>query len=67
MTDLIFTNAQIVLADEVIRGSVTIRDGRIASVDHGATAVQGNLTGVDGVFLLLLAALSLFGVRRSPI
>lgn len=41
MTDLIFTNAQIVLVDEVIRGSVTIRDGRIESVDQGGTAVPG--------------------------
>jgi alpha-D-ribose 1-methylphosphonate 5-triphosphate diphosphatase len=33
----IFTNARLVLADEVVRGSIVIRDGVIASVDRGAS------------------------------
>lgn len=43
MTDKIFANAQIVLGDDVIRGTVTVRDGHIAAIDHGATAVPGAL------------------------
>lgn len=36
MTDTILANAQIVLPDEVIRGSVRLSGGRIAAIDHGA-------------------------------
>lgn len=31
----IYTNAQIVLADEVIHGTVVVRDGKIAAIDQG--------------------------------
>jgi len=37
MTETIFRNAQIVLPDEVIRGSVKIEDGLIAAVDAGGS------------------------------
>ncbi len=46
----ILTNAQVVLADEVIRGSVVIADGRIVSVDQGESRV-GNALDCDGDFL----------------
>jgi alpha-D-ribose 1-methylphosphonate 5-triphosphate diphosphatase len=36
-TELIFANARIVLADEIVEGSVAIRDGLIADVSPGAT------------------------------
>lgn len=41
MTDLILSNARIVLEDEVITGSLTLRDGRIAAVDTGPTRAPG--------------------------
>lgn len=33
--ELILTNARIVLEDEVIEGTVVVRDGMIAAIDHG--------------------------------
>lgn len=36
MSATVFKNARLVLADEVVRGSVAVRDGRIASIDTGA-------------------------------
>lgn len=41
MSDFILTNARIVLDDEVITGSVQVKDGRIQSVDQGASSVAG--------------------------
>lgn len=38
MTETVFTNARIVLADRVIHGAVVMRDGRIAAVDEGAAS-----------------------------
>ena len=35
------TNARVVLRDAVIEGSVHVRDGRIAAVDEGPSAVAG--------------------------
>ncbi len=35
MTEFALSNARIVLADEVIEGSVLVRDGRIAAIDPG--------------------------------
>jgi alpha-D-ribose 1-methylphosphonate 5-triphosphate diphosphatase len=43
MTETILANAQIVLADEVIHGSLKLRDGRIEAVDHGGHVPQGAL------------------------
>ncbi len=34
-------NARLVLADEVVTGSVCLRDGRIASVDQGGGVPRG--------------------------
>jgi alpha-D-ribose 1-methylphosphonate 5-triphosphate diphosphatase len=41
MTEQVFSNARIVLAHEVVKGSVHVRDGRIAGIASGATAVPG--------------------------
>ncbi|WP_204115334.1 alpha-D-ribose 1-methylphosphonate 5-triphosphate diphosphatase [Shimia biformata] len=41
MTDFILTNAQLVLPDEVIDGTLTVRDGRIAAIDPGPSRVAG--------------------------
>ncbi|QKV17539.1 alpha-D-ribose 1-methylphosphonate 5-triphosphate diphosphatase [Oricola thermophila] len=38
----IFTNARIVLADEVLDGTVVVRDGRIADIQPGGTAVPAH-------------------------
>jgi alpha-D-ribose 1-methylphosphonate 5-triphosphate diphosphatase len=45
MTELAFTNATIVLADEVITGSVLVRDGAIAAIDTGNLSHGENLGG----------------------
>jgi alpha-D-ribose 1-methylphosphonate 5-triphosphate diphosphatase len=41
MTETVLTNARLVLADEVIAGTVRLRDGLIAAVDPGSTRVTG--------------------------
>lgn len=41
MTETILTNAQIVLPDQVIGGSLVMRDGLIAAIDEGASAAAG--------------------------
>src|SRR5690606_32117051 len=46
MGEQIFTNARIVLDDEVIGGSLVVRDGRIVDFDSGATR-QGEDLGGD--------------------
>jgi alpha-D-ribose 1-methylphosphonate 5-triphosphate diphosphatase len=51
MNDFLFTNARIVLADEVVHGSVRIRDGKIADIAPGPTAVPG-AHDFDGDYLL---------------
>lgn len=43
MTDQVLANACLVLPTEVVRGSVLLRDGMIAAVDPGVTAVPGAL------------------------
>ncbi|MBX9457278.1 MAG: alpha-D-ribose 1-methylphosphonate 5-triphosphate diphosphatase [Rhizobium sp.] len=40
-----FTNARIVLENEVIEGSIVIRDGRIADISHGRVAAAEDLGG----------------------
>lgn len=35
MPDLVIANAQIVLGDEVVHGSLSVKDGRIDAFDHG--------------------------------
>ena len=48
MQDLALSNARIVLANEVVTGSIQIIDGRIAAIDPGGA--EG--TDLDGAFLL---------------
>jgi len=43
--DLILKNARIVLADEVVSGSVAIRDGRIADISLGTTGAGDDMEG----------------------
>lgn len=45
VSETVFTNARIVLADEVITGSVSIVDGRIASVDSGSSRAGEDMGG----------------------
>lgn len=45
MSELAFTNATIVLRDEVITGSVLVRDGVIAAIDQGTTGHGEDLGG----------------------
>lgn len=45
MSELALTNARIVLADEVVTGSVLVRDGLIAAVDTGPSAVGEDVVG----------------------
>ena len=45
MSELAFTNATIVLADEVITGSVLVRDGVIAQIDTGSVSHGEDLGG----------------------
>jgi alpha-D-ribose 1-methylphosphonate 5-triphosphate diphosphatase len=45
MTELSFRNARIVLADEVIEGSVLVRDGLIESIDAGPSSVGEDFEG----------------------
>ena len=37
MSEQIYTNARIVLADELVEGTLVVRDGRIADISPGAT------------------------------
>lgn len=41
MAEAVLSNARLVLADEVVRGSLLLRDGRIAEIATGRTAVSG--------------------------
>ena len=43
MTELLLTNARLVLAHEIVHGHVLVRDGRIAEIGHGATNIAGAL------------------------
>ena len=45
MSELAHTNARIVLADEVVTGSVLVRDGLIAAVDTGPSTVGEDVGG----------------------
>jgi alpha-D-ribose 1-methylphosphonate 5-triphosphate diphosphatase len=45
MTETVFRNAQMVLPDEVVRGSVKVEDGTISAIDSGAAAVGEDLEG----------------------
>jgi len=45
MAEQIFSNARIVLEDEIVEGSLLVRDGRIADFDHGASRHGEDLGG----------------------
>ncbi len=45
MSEQNFRNARVVLGDEVVRGSLSVRDGRIAQVASGASALGEDLDG----------------------
>ena len=48
MIETVFSNARIVTRSAIVRGSIRVRDGRIADVDSGAS---GGLD-VDGDYLI---------------
>ncbi len=50
MPELVLANARLVLADEVVTGSVTLRDGCIAAIDQGS-AVPAGAEDMGGDFL----------------
>ena len=43
MQEKVFANATLVLPNEVIRGSLVVRAGKIAQIDSGAAVPQGAL------------------------
>ncbi|WP_404947055.1 alpha-D-ribose 1-methylphosphonate 5-triphosphate diphosphatase [Rhizobium terrae] len=45
MTELVFTNARIVLEDSVMHGSVQIRDGKIADISEGSVYTGEDFEG----------------------
>lgn len=45
MRDVVLNNARIVLEDEVVDGSVLVRDGRIAAVDTGSVSTGEDMEG----------------------
>lgn len=51
MTETILTNARLVLPDEVLLGTIVLRDGRIAAIDTGISTAPG--TGDCGGDLVL--------------
>lgn len=46
----VFSNARLVLADRVVDGHLVVRDGRIAEIGEGATAVPGE--DLEGDYLI---------------
>ncbi|MEP4431073.1 MAG: alpha-D-ribose 1-methylphosphonate 5-triphosphate diphosphatase, partial [Hyphomicrobiales bacterium] len=45
MNETIFTNAQIVLHDEVIHGSLVLTDGKIADISSGSSSGGDDMNG----------------------
>ncbi|MDQ2633983.1 MAG: alpha-D-ribose 1-methylphosphonate 5-triphosphate diphosphatase [Pseudomonadota bacterium] len=45
MTEIVLANANIVLADEIVPGTLVLRDGRIAAIDSGATRAGQDMEG----------------------
>lgn len=50
MSEMILTNAQLILANEVVSGTVHIRDGKIADISQSNTSVNGAVD-VEGDYL----------------
>ena len=44
-TETVLTNARIVLPDEIVSGTILIRDGKIASIETGTTRVGEDMDG----------------------
>jgi alpha-D-ribose 1-methylphosphonate 5-triphosphate diphosphatase len=51
MSEAVLTNAKLVTAGEVLRGSVLVRDGRIAAMDTGRSSLAGAID-LDGDYLI---------------
>lgn len=51
LAEQIFTNAQIVLSDEVIKGTVVVQDGKIKSIEQGNVSVPSAID-MQGNYLL---------------
>lgn len=51
MTEVIFTNARVITPDRVVDGTLLVRDGRIAALQEGASAVPGTVD-LGGDYLL---------------
>ncbi len=51
MNPTVFSNARLVLCDEVVRGNLSVQDGRIHAIESGATAVPGAID-LEGDYLL---------------
>jgi alpha-D-ribose 1-methylphosphonate 5-triphosphate diphosphatase len=51
-TETVFADARIVLADEVVRGSVVVRDGLIQAVEPGPVRARGGGVDCDGDILM---------------
>ncbi|MFC4352074.1 alpha-D-ribose 1-methylphosphonate 5-triphosphate diphosphatase [Fodinicurvata halophila] len=51
MNETILTNARIVTEDEVFEGSLSLRDGRIAALDHGPSRAPG-AEDLEGDYLI---------------
>lgn len=49
--EIVLGNARLVLEDEIVRGSVLIRDGRIGAVNSGRTAAMGT-RDLEGDYLI---------------
>ncbi|WP_322417457.1 alpha-D-ribose 1-methylphosphonate 5-triphosphate diphosphatase [Mesorhizobium huakuii] len=45
--ETVLSNARIVLADEIVEGSLVMRDGLIAGIDAGSSHTSGNMAGED--------------------
>ncbi|GLQ81161.1 phosphonate metabolism protein PhnM [Mesorhizobium huakuii] len=45
--ETVLSNARIVLADEIVEGSLVMRDGLIAGIDAGGSHASGNMAGED--------------------
>lgn len=45
MIETVFTNAQVVLPDEVIHGSLVVKDGKIAEISPSSSSVGTELSG----------------------
>ncbi|MDI4667031.1 alpha-D-ribose 1-methylphosphonate 5-triphosphate diphosphatase [Xanthobacter autotrophicus] len=50
MTEQVFANARLVLADEIVTGHLTVRDGRIAAIGTGAVPMGAE--DLEGDYLL---------------